>query len=372
MAAALSANGASKLKKSSGEHWLFFGPCSAESREQVLGTARQLHQHFERLTFRAGLWKPRTRPNSFEGVGEMALPWLAEVKAETGFTIATEVATARHVEICLEHNIDVLWIGARTTVNPFQVQELADALAGANVPVFVKNPIHPDLQLWLGAIERLLQRHTGSVGAIHRGFHLLDNQAYRNHPQWDIPIKLKAENPELPLVTDASHISGKPELIPHIAQKSLDLDMDGLMVETHSHPAEALSDAQQQITPEQLHRLYENLIHKKPSSSKAGYSDQLEKLRRQIDQIDDHLLHELARRMEVAREIGAYKRHNQVTVLQVQRWQKILQQRRKLGEALGLSGAFVEDLLHSIHKESITQQFRFFDESPENEFRGPA
>lgn len=343
------------------EPYLFFGPCSAESLTQLRSTAEGLKKNFSKIIFRAGLWKPRTRPNSFEGVGAKGLPWLQTIKEEYGYKVTTEVASAQHVEQCLKHNIDVLWIGARTTVNPFLVQEIAEALRGCDIPVFVKNPIHPDLSLWLGGIERLQQQNTGAIGAIHRGFHLVDNGAYRNHPQWDIAIKLKAEHPDLPLITDASHISGKPELIPYVSQKSFDLDMDGLMIETHCRPQEALSDAQQQITPANLFLLYRSLTRKAESSTNAEYKSNLEKLREEIDQIDDHLLEELAKRMQIAQKIGEYKKNNQVTVLQVSRWQKILQQRLQYGEALGLSGSFIEDLLHSIHKESIKQQTALFD-----------
>lgn len=344
------------------EPYLFFGPCSAESLSQLRNTAEGLQKNFSQIIFRAGLWKPRTRPNSFEGVGAQGLPWLQSIKKEFGFKVTTEVASAQHVEQCLKHEIDVLWIGARTTVNPFLVQEIAEALRGCNVPVFVKNPIHPDLSLWLGGIERLQQQNTGPIGAIHRGFHLVNNGAYRNHPQWDMAIKLKAEHPDLPLITDASHISGKPELIPYVAQKAFDLDMDGLMIETHCRPQEALSDVQQQITPANLFLLHRSLTRKAESSANPEYKNNLEKLRDEIDQIDDHLLEELAKRMQIAKQIGEYKKNNKVTVLQVSRWQKILQERQEYGEALGLSSSFIEDLLHSIHKESIKQQTAPFED----------
>ena len=236
----------------------FFGPCSAESLDQLRTTAAGISEHFTDVIFRAGIWKPRTRPNTFEGVGEEGLKWLIDIKEEFGFKVTTEVASPAHVEACLKAGIDVLWIGARTTVNPFSVQAIADALEGADVPVFVKNPLNPDVSLWSGAVERIGKAGITKLGAIHRGFHLADNKPYRNAPAWDLAVQFKTDHPEIPLICDVSHITGNPELIPHVAQRALDLDMDGLMVETHCNPKKALSDAKQQITPAHLQL---SLIH---------------------------------------------------------------------------------------------------------------
>lgn len=333
-----------------------FGPCSAESPEQLRKTASEIHQNFKNVVFRAGVWKPRTRPNSFEGVGAEALKWMQEIKQEFGFKIATEVADYQHVESCLKAGVDILWIGARTTVNPFSVQSIADSLKGIDIPVFVKNPINPDLALWIGALERINKAGIDKLGAIHRGFHMTDNGPYRNFPNWNLAIQLKATFPDLPIICDPSHISGKPELIPYIAQKSIDLDMDGLMIETHYNPSVALSDKQQQLNPNQLHNLINNLKPKRKTSSNIDFKTQLDDLREQIDRIDNDIIERLAERMSLAKRIGDNKEKNGITVFQVERWQKILNRTLKNGKALGLNDKFIFEFLNSIHDESIRQQ----------------
>ena len=336
--------------------YFFFGPCSAENPEQLRATAAGIAKNYKQVIFRAGVWKPRTRPNTFEGMGEVALDWLQDIRKEFGFRITTEVANADHVEACLKAGVDILWVGARTTVNPFSVQAIADALKGVDIPVFVKNPLNPDFSLWLGALERINKAGIQKLGAIHRGFHLAENGPYRNAPNWDLAIHLKATFPELPLICDVSHISGKPQLIPHVAQKAIDLDMDGLMIETHIRPEEALSDREQQLNPNQLKELIAQLTPKSRSSNNEEFKSKLELLREEIDKIDDDLFERIAGRMELAKQIGAYKKDNKVTVLQVNRWQEILERSLKNGSALGLSEKFIKELLNAIHDESIRQQ----------------
>jgi chorismate mutase len=334
----------------------FFGPCSAESPEQLEQTAAGIHQHYPEAIFRAGVWKPRTRPNSFEGIGEEALEWLKAIKAKHHFPIAIEVANVQHLEKALEAGVDMLWIGARTTVNPFSVQEIADGLKGVDVPVFVKNPINPDLSLWIGALERINKAGITKLGAIHRGFHLSDNGPYRNYPYWSLAVQLKAEFPNLPIVCDASHISGKPDLIPQVSQKAYDLDMDGIMIETHYDPNLALSDKEQQLTPEQLHGVLSKLIRKRKFSSNEEFKNQLEILRNKIDKVDDELMDLIAVRMDIAKQIGIYKKNNKVTILQIERWKQILSRVLKNGKALDLSEDFINAIFNSIHDESIRQQ----------------
>ncbi len=334
----------------------FFGPCSAESLDQLRTTAAGISEHFTDVIFRAGIWKPRTRPNTFEGVGEEGLKWLIDIKEEFGFKVTTEVASPAHVEACLKAGIDVLWIGARTTVNPFSVQAIADALEGADVPVFVKNPLNPDVSLWSGAVERIGKAGITKLGAIHRGFHLADNKPYRNAPAWDLAVQFKTDHPEIPLICDVSHITGNPELIPHVAQRALDLDMDGLMVETHCNPKKALSDAKQQITPAHLQGLWNSLIFKSAESKNIEFQNQLDLLRSKIDRIDDSIVELLSQRMNISEEIGVYKKENQVTILQLQRWQEILERTIKSGKTLNMSEKFISNLYHSIHEESIDKQ----------------
>jgi len=334
----------------------FFGPCSAESLAQMLATAKELAQFSSESIFRAGIWKPRTRPNTFEGIGSVGLEWLKAVKDQYGFQTATEVANAKHVELALESGVDILWIGARTTVNPFSVQEIAEALRGMDVPVFVKNPIHADLSLWVGALERINQVGITKLGAIHRGFHDGNNSIYRNSPKWQIALELKRMFSNLPIVCDASHISGTPKLISSVAQKSLDLNMDGLMIETHIHPEQALSDAKQQVTPELLKEIIGSLTHPVDSIDNINFTNKLEELRCDIDKIDDQLIELMANRMELVKSIGTYKKENKVTVFQLERWKAILQRTNAMGNPMGLTQEFINGLFNVIHDESIRQQ----------------
>ncbi len=336
-------------------HYIF-GPCSAESPEQLDQTAAQIASKFPHAIFRAGVWKPRTRPNSFEGVGLEGLKWLSEVGKKYGLKTATEVAQPSHVEAALKEGIDFLWIGARTTVSPFSVQALAEALKGTDIPVFVKNPLHPELSLWMGALERLKSAGLKRIGAIHRGFYLADNKNYRNFPHWDLAVQLKARYPEIPLITDISHIAGKRELLPQLAQRAINLDMDGLLIETHHDPENALSDADQQVTPGTLTELIGGLTFKTVSSDNQEFQNKLDILRAQIDKIDEDLIDKLALRMGIAEEIGIYKKQNKVTILQLERWQQILNNVKEQGNYLGLDRTFIEKLYNVIHDESIRIQ----------------
>lgn len=333
---------------------LISGPCSAETEEQVLATAHALkNQNIS--VFRAGIWKPRTRPNTFEGVGSEGLKWLTKVKKETGLKVATEVANAKHVYEALKHNVDMLWIGARTTVNPFAVQEIADALEGIDIPVLVKNPINPDLELWIGALERINKAGITKLGALHRGFSSYGDSAFRNAPNWQIPIELKRRFPELLIINDPSHIGGKRDLIQGISQKAMDLDFDGLMIEVHPNPDEAWSDAKQQITPTQLEEVIESLKIRSKGDSKQEQS-KLCDLRKKIDHFDHELMEILEARMKVANEIGEFKRNNDMIVLQNSRWSEVIEQSIILGESKGLSPEFVSKIFKAIHQESINNQ----------------
>ena len=330
------------------------GPCSAESQEQLLTTAQGLKD--KATIFRAGVWKPRTRPNSFEGVGEKALEWLKVVKQETALKVATEVANAQHVEACLKAGIDVLWLGARTTVNPFYVQEIAESLRGVDINVMVKNPLHPELSLWVGAIERLNQVGVSQLSAIHRGFFTLEKSAFRNEPKWEIPIKLKRLIPDLPIVCDPSHISGDPQMLGEVSQTAMDLNMDGLMIETHHNPSVALSDSQQQITPVELTLLLDNLILRTSTNTNTEFRTLLNKLRLEIDSIDKKLVDIVGQRTEIVREIGRYKKENAVTILQIERWFEILKTRKDLGEDSNLDPQMIGELFELIHKHSVLTQ----------------
>lgn len=333
-----------------------FGPCSAESREQLFETARAIAAGPHPFLLRAGVWKPRTRPGNFEGKGEEALEWMAEVKVELNVPITTEVANAEHVEACLKHGVDVLWIGARTTVNPFSVQEIADALRGVDIPVMVKNPIHPDLSLWIGAMERLSDVGIKKLVAIHRGFHYHENFPYRNRPNWELAIELRRRFRELPIICDASHISGRPDLIPRVAQKAMDLHMDGLLIESHIDPKTALSDAKQQITPTELLALISGLEIRKETVSDPVFHTELEQLRRKIDHIDESLTALLAERMTIVEAIGEQKRDQHVTIFQVDRWADIMDNYLEWGKELGLRPEFIRRVLEAIHLESIERQ----------------
>lgn len=329
------------------------GPCSIESEEQILATALALTQIPEVTMLRGGVWKPRTRPEAFEGRGEEGLVWLREAKRETGLPIATEVATPAHVELALKYEVDVLWIGARTVVNPFSVQALADALKGVDVPVFIKNPVSPDLKLWLGAFERFQKAGVNRLAAIHRGFSYYMESPYRNFPMWEIPIELK-QRLNVPLITDVSHICGNRTLLQSTAQKALDLATDGLMIECHNHPDAALTDAKQQITPEELKQLLSNLTFR--SNNSGSVERDLANLRGEIDDIDGELLQLLARRMEVSAQIGEYKKSNNVAVVQMDRWKKILADHVATGADMGLSSELITKIFEAIHQASIERQ----------------
>ena len=332
------------------------GPCGAESEEQVLQTAKEISAIPNVKLFRAGIWKPRTRPNSFEGVGEPGLEWLKKVQKQFGLKTTVEVANAHHTELALKNGVDVLWIGARTTVNPFSVQEIADVLKGVDIPVLIKNPVHADLQLWLGAIERISNAGITKLAAIHRGFHYPGKSKYRNKPLWEIAIELKTILPNLPIICDPSHISGNRELIPHVAQKALDLGMNGLMIESHIDPSVALSDAQQQLKPADLKDLLENLVYRQASPKNQECNDKLEQFRSIVDEIDDELMNVLKKRMKVMEQMGDYKKEQHITIFQLERWQEILRTRSQWAEKIGLPRAFVEKICLLLHEESIRVQ----------------
>lgn len=332
------------------------GPCSAESREQVLQTARGVAALGKVDVFRAGVWKPRSRPGTFQGAGEPALEWLAEAKQETGLLLAVEVATPQHVEAALRYGVDMFWVGARTSSNPFSVDELATAMAGVNVPVLVKNPIHPDLELWIGVIERFAKVGITRLGGIHRGFSPFQKSMYRNVPKWEVAIDLRSIMPDLPIICDPSHISGKPELIPDVAQKALNLSMDGLMIETHVNPSKALSDAKQQVTPKKLGDILTSLSYKRITPLSPESIDILESMREKIDSLDLQLLELLSQRMEISEQIGEYKLKNNMAIMQLRRWEKMIKMRVEVGERLGLSPKYVKDLLRLVHKESVRKQ----------------
>ena len=331
------------------------GPCSAETEEQVMEAARGIKAAGIPI-FRAGIWKPRTRPNSFEGIGAKGLIWLQKVKEEFGLITATEVANARHVELALGAGVDILWIGARTTVNPFAVQEIADALRGHDIPVLVKNPINPDLELWMGAIERLHAVGLTRLAAIHRGFSTYQKLKYRNDPQWQIPIELKRRMPQLPLFCDPSHITGDRDLLEEVTQKSMDLNYEGLIIESHCKPEEAWSDAKQQLTPVALKELLANLVLRDPEAGNELVDNTLGELRHLIDDFDQKLLELLENRMQVAKTIGHYKKENNITVLQNKRWGSILEKSMADGKKKGFSEQFINGLFKAIHQESINHQ----------------
>ncbi|MGE0587366.1 MAG: chorismate mutase [Cyclobacteriaceae bacterium] len=332
------------------------GPCSAESENQMVSTAKLLAALGKVNVLRAGIWKPRTRPGQYEGAGSEGLKWLIKAKEETGLPVATEVATAAHVEECLKAGVDTLWVGARTTVNPFSVQEVANALQGVDIPVLVKNPVNPDLELWIGALERLNRAGIKKLAAIHRGFSSFEKGPFRNAPMWDIAIELKTRFPELDIICDPSHIAGQRELIPFIAQKALDLDMAGLMIESHIEPSVALSDAKQQVTPSALGKILDDLVVRTPSTANKEFKSTLTILREQIDQLDDNIMQTMAARMKISEQIGNYKRENNVTILQVNRWEEIVETRISQGNAMGLTSEFVNNLLKLVHNESIQVQ----------------
>ena len=332
------------------------GPCSAETEEQVMTTATQLSQKGCHM-FRAGVWKPRTKPGGFEGNGEKALPWMKRVKDETGMLVATEVATPKHVELALKYDVDILWVGARTSANPFAMQELADSLVGVDVPVFVKNPVNPDLELWIGAMERINRAGVKRMAAIHRGFSSYDKKIYRNLPMWQIPIELHRRIPNLPIICDPSHIGGRRELIAPLCQQAMDLGFEGLIVESHCQPDDAWSDAKQQVTPDVLDYILSLLVVRDDTVTTEG----IQALRRQIDEFDNELMNLLAKRMRVCREIGQYKKEHNMTVLQASRYNEILEKRGAQGSLCGLSADSVARIFEEIHEESVRQQLEIIN-----------
>lgn len=332
------------------------GPCSAENENQVLTTARQLAAGGVKI-FRAGLWKPRTKPGCFEGVGAKGLPWLQRVRLETGMYIATEVATEQHIDIALDAGFDMLWIGARTSASPFAMQEIANHLRGVDIPILVKNPINPDIELWIGALERLYNAGVRRLGAVHRGFSSYEKHIYRNKPQWHIPIELRRRIPNLPIICDPSHIGGSREHIAPLSQQAMDMGFDGLIIESHCDPDCALSDASQQVTPHTLVAILSQLVIR--NTTQMG--ETLTELRQQIDNLDNELFSILAERMRVSREIGIYKKNNSMSVLQTQRYDEILSKRIMQATEMGLSNEFVKSVLEAIHEESVQQQVKILN-----------
>ena len=338
------------------------GPCSAETEEQVIETAVRLQKTGKVDMLRAGIWKPRTRPGSFEGVGTKGLPWMQKAKQLTGLPVTVEVATGKQVEDALHFGIDVLWIGARTTVNPFSVQEVADALRGVDVPVLIKNPINPDLELWIGAVERVAKAGIKQIGLIHRGFSSYGNSEYRNAPMWHLAIEMKRRNPGMMLINDPSHICGRRDILPDVAQKAIDLDYDGLIIESHITPDQAWSDAKQQVTPEVLGEMLNAISWRKEDGASEEFHAQMEKLRQQINHLDDELMQVLSQRMKVSEKIGQYKKDNNITILQTNRWNSILERAYAQGEKLGLSKEFVTKYFDAVHMESISHQNKIMND----------
>lgn len=336
---------------------LICGPCSAECEEQMMDTAKQLYTNGVKV-FRAGIWKPRTKPGGFEGHGEKALPWMQRVKAETGMLIATEVATPKHVDAALNAGMDLLWVGARTTANPFAVQELADSLKGVDIPVLIKNPVNPDLELWIGALLRMNQAGIKRLGAIHRGFSSIDQKLYRNAPMWHLPIELKRRHPCLPLFCDPSHIGGRRDLIAPLCQQAMDLGFDGLIIESHCTPDEAWSDAAQQVAPDVLDFILDKLTIR----NNKEMTESLQSLRKQIDEMDESLMNLLTKRMRISRDIAQYKQAHNMAVVQTSRYNEILEKRGVQGSLCGMSAEFVKKIFEAIHEESVRQQIEVINQ----------
>ena len=337
------------------------GPCSAESEVQVMQTARGL-KSLGINVFRAGIWKPRTHPNNFEGIGTPGLKWLQRVKNELGMKVATEVASEKHIFDCLKFGVDMVWIGARTTANPFLVQEIADALKDTDVPVLVKTPVNPDLDLWVGALERLNQAGIRKLGVIHRGFSTSDKMAYRNSPGWQIAVELRTRFPDMPFFADPSHMGGNRKYLQEISQRALDLGLDGLMLESHCDPSCALSDAKQQLTPEDLGELISHLVVRQSDSDSPEYKENIDQLRAQIDIIDENILYILSSRMNVSRSIGKYKKEHNIAILQTSRWDEVLSTMQEKAKAYGLSADFIAKLFTAIHDESVQEQNKILSE----------
>lgn len=339
-----------------GDFLFIAGPCSAESRQQVIETAVELKKSREVTVFRSGLWKPRTRPGSFEGIGRDGFAWLREVKEKTGLYLAVEVASPVHIEECVKNGVDIIWIGARTTSNPFSVQELAKSLSGTDIPVLVKNPLHPDLSLWIGAIERLQNAGLKRIGAVHRGFYPYSHVNTRNIPRWDLFIEMKRLLPDIPVILDPSHISGNTKHIAGVAQKAIDLEVQGLMVEVHTDPKNALSDSGQQFTPGEFREFLRGLHFRQSMTEEQGFLEQLKEYRNRIDLIDQQLFEYLSERMKIAREIGELKCRSEITILQLKRWEEILETRTKWASELDLPDDFTRKLLQVVHEEAIRVQ----------------
>jgi chorismate mutase len=330
------------------------GPCSAESEDQMIQIANGIKEFSD--VFRAGIWKPRTSPGSFEGIGKNALKWLQKVQSETGLKVITEVANSNHVDLCLEAGIDMLWIGARTTVNPFYVQEIAEALKGVDIPVFVKNPIHPEMGLWLGAFERLNKAGINKLAAIHRGFYNYKDSAFRNDPKWEMPIKLREEVRDLPIICDPSHIAGKASLIEDVSQTAMDINFDGLMIETHNNPHKALSDSKQQVTPKELRNILNNLILRDTKLRDEVFKGELLEFRNQIDLLDYQIIELLKNRKQIVEIIANFKNKNKLTIFQIERWFEIIKSRKSSAENLDLDNQMVVEIFELIHKYSILTQ----------------
>ncbi len=339
------------------------GPCSAEGEEQVMNTVKEIVQHANGKVhmIRAGIWKPRTRPNSFEGVGEIGLPWVKNAGRAFGLPVCVEVANPEHVEAALKTEIDVLWIGARTTVSPFAIQEIADSLRGVNIPVLIKNPINPDLELWIGAVERFYQSGIKKLGVIHRGFSSYEKTVYRNPPMWEIPIELRRRYPEIPIIVDPSHMAGTRDLIYMLSQQGMDMGFEGLMIESHINPDKAWSDAKQQVTPERLGEILNALIVRQPKVSEDGLHS-LHDLRARIDRIDDYIIELLAERMGISEDIGALKKENQLAIHQSERWAQIVKRALDKGKTGGLTEEFILKLFQQVHNESIRHQVNVMEE----------
>jgi len=341
--------------------FLISGPCSAETNEQVFETARRLHQTGKIDLFRAGIWKPRTRPGSFEGVGEIGFEWLKNAKENFNLPITVEVATPTQVEIALKYEVDAIWIGARTTVNPFSIQALADTLSGIDIPIFIKNPVNPDLELWVGAIERFAKSGIHHIGLIHRGFSSYGDMVYRNTPMWHLAIEMRRRFPDLLLIGDPSHICGRRDILKDVAQTAIDLNFDGLMIESHINPDEALSDAKQQITPEEYEKLINSIRWRQSETEVESFTSSVSTMRDAINQIDDQLLKLLSERMKIAETIGNFKKENNITILQTNRWNHILERAIAIGTEMNLSKEFIIRYLEAVHLESINHQYKVME-----------